>query len=299
MMTKALPNFLIAGAPKAGTSSVHMWIADHPQAVGSTEKETYYFVDPDTHMYRKDANITHGLDKYSTYFPVPDSLTPTVIFESTPSYLYYETALKGIKSLPTNPKCLFILREPAAQIYSLYQYFKNNWDWIPYSLSFSDYLKALRDGDADFKGNELAENALKYGSYVNYLTRWKEELGIDRMMVLTFDELIRDEREFTKNVARWVGLDPDFYESYSFPRDNETYTAKNIGLQKLNMAIRSRLPKGRLYNKLKSFYRSVNTVKPSGPNADEKRLILELKQEFLDANRRLATEFKLDLDNWI
>jgi hypothetical protein len=297
-MTTALPNFLIAGAPKAGTSSVHKWIADHPHAVGSTEKETYFFVDPDTHMYRKNANVTHGLEKYSSYFPVPDSLNPTVVLESTPSYLYYETALKGVKSLSTNPKCLFILREPAAQIYSLYQYFKNNWDWIPCNLSFSDYLKAIREGTANFKGNELAENAIKYGSYVNYLTRWQEELGSDRIMVLTFDELIRDEKEFTKNIARWLGLDPDFYESYSFPRDNETYATKNSGLKKLNIAVRSRLPKGRLYNKLKTLYRRVNTMKPVGPNDDEKRLIIELKEEFLDANRRLSTVFDLDLGNW-
>jgi hypothetical protein len=298
-MTKALPNFLIAGAPKAGTSSVHKWIADHPHAVGSTEKETYYFVDPDTHMYRKDANISHGFDKYSSYFPVPDSQNPTVILESTPSYLYYETALKGVKSLPTNPKCLFILREPAEQIYSLYQYFKNNWDWIPSNVNFSEYLRTLREGNASYKGNELAENAIKHGSYVDYLTRWHEELGADRIMVLTFDELIRDQKKFTKNVAQWLGLDPDFYESYGFPRDNETYATKSVGLQKLNLAVRSKLPKGRLYNKLKSLYRRVNTIKPVGPSTDEQRLIIELKEEFLDANRRLSTEFDLDLGNWI
>jgi hypothetical protein len=297
-MTKALPNFLIAGAPKAGTSSVHKWIADHPHAVGSTEKETYYFVDPDTHMFRKDANITHGLDKYSSFFPVPSSVKPTVVLESTPSYLYYETALKGVKSLPTDPKCLFILREPAAQIYSLYNYFKNNWDWIPCNLSFRDYLKTIREGSANFKGNELAENAIKYGSYVNYLTRWQEELGSDRMMVLTFDELIRDEKEVIKSIAQWLDLDPNFYESYSFPRENETYVTKYIGLQKLNIAIRSRLPKGRLYNKLKSLYRGLNTKKPIGPNFNEKRQILELKEEFFESNHRLSTEFDLDLANW-
>ncbi|MGD9168500.1 MAG: sulfotransferase domain-containing protein [Candidatus Thiodiazotropha sp.] len=297
-MNIALPNFVIAGAPKAGTSSVHGWIADHPQAVGSTEKETYFFVDPNTHMYRKDANVTHGLDKYSAYFPVPSTHNPTVVLESTPSYLYYETALNGIASLPTKPKCLFILREPSAQIYSLYQYFKNNWDWIPYDQSFSDYLKSVRESNANYKGNEIAENAIKYGCYVDYLIRWREKLGEDRILVLTFDELKRDEKKFTKQIARWLGLDPDFYDSYDFPRDNETYTAKSVGLQRLNIAVRSKLPKGRLYNWVKSMYRQVNTAKPKGPSDDERHIIDELKEEFVRANSRLANEFGLDLGNW-
>jgi hypothetical protein len=58
-------------------------------------------------MYRKHANTTHGLDAYKEYFPVGYSADPMIVLESTPSYLYYDTALNGIAELPTRPKCLF------------------------------------------------------------------------------------------------------------------------------------------------------------------------------------------------
>ena len=122
-----LPNFIMAGAPKAGTSSIHTWLADHPDALGSIPKETYYFVDPGTHMYEPARNIANGLDGYRIFFRPPANSAPRVVFESTPSYLYYQTALEYLPDLETRPKFLFIVREPAAQIYSLYSYFKNNW----------------------------------------------------------------------------------------------------------------------------------------------------------------------------
>lgn len=43
--TSWVPNLLIPGAPKAGTFSLQKWLVDHPGALGSSEKETYYFVD--------------------------------------------------------------------------------------------------------------------------------------------------------------------------------------------------------------------------------------------------------------
>jgi hypothetical protein len=279
-MSKALPNFIIAGAPKAGTSSVHNWIADHPLSIGSTEKETYFFVDPGTHMYRKHANTAQGLDAYKKYFPVDYSADPTIVFESTPSYLYYDRALNGIAKLPTRPKCLFIVREPAEQIYSLFRYFKNNWNWIPANETFANYITSVRERKANYKGNELAENAIKYACYVDYLIRWRDKLGADRMLLTTFDELKKDEKGLIQRVASWLGLDPLFYETYAFPRDNETYAAKNINLQRVNIAIRSKLPQGRLYKRLRLAYRWFNTRKPFGPSDEEKRCINELKEEF-------------------
>lgn len=297
-MYSELPNLIIAGAPKAGTSSVHNWIADHPQAHGSTEKETYYFVDQGTHMFRENANIKHGLERYKQYFKISKLEKPTIILESTPSYMYNQAALKYIPDLPTEPKCLFILREPSEQIYSLYQYFKNNWNWIPHNITFVEYLNSVRNKTASYRGNELADNAISYAKYIDYLLLWREKLDEERMMVLTFDELKRDEKEFTKKVASWLSLDPSFYDTYGFPRDNETYAAKSTNLQKLNIALRSRLPKGRMHNWLKSIYRQVNTSKSKGPSGEEKSSMEELKNEFVEANQRLADTFDLDLRGW-
>lgn len=64
-----LPNLVITGFPKCGTTSLFTWLADHPQVTGSTVKETNFFVDPGTHSFRSHANFRdHGLAGYKAYF---------------------------------------------------------------------------------------------------------------------------------------------------------------------------------------------------------------------------------------
>lgn len=289
---KWLPNFFIAGAPKAGTSSVHQWIADHPDALGSKEKETYFLVDPGTHMYRPTAHIAMGLEAWQSQFDFHKEVSPKVILESTPSYIYSKTAQTVIPQLETKPKCLFILREPSAQIQSLYTYFKNNWDWVPSSMSFQQFIESSRQKSHTFKGNELAINALEYAKYVYFLRIWRDALGADRIMVRNFEDLLTDQKSFVKEVAAWLGLDASYYDTYEFPRENQTYIPKNRSLQKLNIAARGLLPKGKLYNNLRFLYRSLNTTTKKVANSDEEVATLAaLQREFKTENLLLKEEF--------
>lgn len=287
-----LPNFFIAGAPKSGTSSVHQWIADHPDACGSRDKETYFFVDPGTHMYQPAAHISAGLETWRDQFPLSDEAQPKVIVESTPGYLYYQTAQTHIPAMASKPKCLFILREPAAQIHSLYTYFRNNWDWIPADMSFEAFLAAARTKSHGFKGNELARDAFENAAYVRHLRVWHARLGQDRMMVRGFDDLVSDPQRFVQEVAIWLGLDPAFYSTYDFPRENATYAPRNRRLQKLNLALRNKLPKGAAYNAVRGLYRRLNTSTGKAALSDRDALLLEeLRLEFAQDNRDLAQEF--------
>jgi hypothetical protein len=293
-----VPSFFIAGAPKAGTSSMFRWISDHPDAFGSRDKETYFFVDPGTHMYRSHFHISNGLDSYRAQFPVPEGARPAIILEATPGYLYSETALAHIPGLSTRPRCLFILRDPAEQVYSLFSYFSKNWDWIPREMSFAEYLSAVEARSHAFKGNEIAQNALSLARYANFLERWRDRLGEDRMMVVTFDDLRSDHPGLTRRIATWLGLSPAFYDDYPFPRQNETYSARNHTLQSVNVVLRGLLPKGRSYSTLRSLYRRLNTRKPDGPDMGDAALINELRGRFAADNARLATEFDLDVAAW-
>ena len=125
------PNWIIAGAPKAGTSSLFRWLTDHPDVTGPLEKETYYFVDPGTHMFRSQRNFYEGgLAGYSKLFDSCDR-SSKIIIKSTPGYVYSKTALRELPALPSAPRFIFVLREPVAQLRSLFTYFQQNWNWIP------------------------------------------------------------------------------------------------------------------------------------------------------------------------
>lgn len=292
-----LPNLFIAGVPKAGTSSLHEWLSAHPDAFGAIDKETCFFADPDSHIHRRGFNITDGLKLYRRQFPIPAGQNPRVVIDSTPAYIYHQAALDHIPDLPGAPRCVFLLREPSSQILSQFNYFQNNWSWIPADLSFAAYLDILRQGQGDFGGNELAREALRNADYLPFLQRWRKRLGPQRMLVCTFDDLKSDPKGLTRRVASWAGLDPAFYDDFDFSARNETYHPRWRGLQRINIALRAYLPKGRLYDAARGLYRRLNTSKPAA-DQDRAALLASLGQGYAAQNARLAQEFGLDLSGW-
>ena len=297
-----LPNWIIIGAPKAGTSSLFQWLADHPEVCGSQEKETYYFVDPGTHMYVASRNFaTQGLAGYEALFAHGDPQA-RVVLEATPGYLYHETALRELPCLPSAPHFIVLLREPVAQIRSLFRYFQQNWDWIPRLMTFSEFVETADQERSSFKGNELASGALRNANYLDALRRWRDACGAERLHVFLFEDMVADPRAFMVQLSKTLGVDPGFYETYNFPVENETYVARNGLLQALNIRLRALIPQGRLYYLLRRAYRAVNTrsvQKPAGPPpVDEVSVERLLSRRYLVELPALEREFNLDLSSW-
>ena len=292
-----LPNWIIAGAPKTATSSLFRWLVDHPEAAGSADKETYYFVDPGTHMFQESRNFAHhGIAGYETLF-VDCPASARIVVESTPGYMYSETALRELPRLPSQPKFIFVLREPVAQLQSLFVYFQQNWNWIGRDLSFADFIAAVEEGKSDFKGNELAVHALRNAWYPEHLRKWRAAVGPERMLVLLFEDLVSDSRATMQRVARHLGIEPAFYDDYDFPAENVTYEARFGALQDFNIWIRSRLPKGRLYDALRRLYRAANTRPASRQTPDEK-VVRRLTEQFAPMFDELERDYQLDLTAW-
>jgi hypothetical protein len=292
-----LPNWIIIGVPKALTSSLFRWLADHPQVCGSIEKETYYFVDPGSHMFRADRHVgTGGLKGYEALFPQGESVGNAVV-EATPGYLYSETALRELPLLETRPSFIVVLREPVAQLRSLHLYFQQNWDWIPQDVGFAEFVRLVDCGKARFKGNELAEHALEYAWYPEYLRQWRDAVGKDRLVVLLFDDLVADSRGTMAKLAERMNIDPAFYETYEFPAENVSYVSRSRLLQQINIAIRGRLPQGRFYGAVRRLYRSLNTRKPPRGRSDP-RVDAMLSRRYLPMLDELENEFGLDVGAW-
>lgn len=292
-----LPNWIIAGAPKAGTSSLFRWLVDHPDVSGPSEKETYYFVDPGTHMFAPGRNFHHGgLAGYSKLFESCDPSAKAVI-ESTPAYLYSETALRELPALRSVPQFIFVLREPVAQIRSLFSYFQQNWNWIPRDMTFAKFVAAVEAGEDRFNGNELAANALRNAWYPEHLARWRSAVGPGRMMVLLFEDLVEDPLMAMRRVSARLGIDAAFYEGYSFEAENQTYFARNGALQDLNVVIRGRLPQGRAYNALRRLYRAINTKKPT-TEARDLQVEARLAARYRNMLPELEKDFGLVLTRW-
>jgi hypothetical protein len=243
----------------------------------------------------------HGLAGYEALFAHGDRACRVAV-EATPGYLYHETPLRELPRLPSSPRFIVLLREPVAQIRSLFRYFQQNWDWVPRSMSFPEFVDTVEREASAFKGNELASGALRNADYIHALRRWREACGAGRLHVHLFEDMIADPRRFMTRLAETMEIDPSFYETYDFPVENETYVVRSGLLQALNIRLRGLIPQGPFYRALRRAYRTANTMparKAPGPvPADEAAVERHLSRRYLAGLPDLEREFGLDLSEW-
>ena len=257
-----------------------------------------YFSDPGTHVFNRAHNyLTSGLEGYTRFF-VPNGTTPRLVVEATPTYMYSALALRELPKLPSRPHFVFMLREPVAQIRSLFRYFQSNWTWIPAGTSFAQFIAEVRSGRVSFGGNELAENAIANAEYAPFLSRWSKVAGDGRTHVFLFEDMLSDQTAFMRRFAEKFGIDPDFYSGYDFPAENQTYSVRSIMFQKLNVAVRSLIPRGVIYETTRSIYRTLNTRRDRQEAPLDAMLEASLRDRFRESNLRLGRQFGLNLQFW-
>jgi len=295
-----LPNVVIVGAPKSGTTSLHLWLTAHPDVAGPSCKETGYFVDETSHAFNPDANFRlHGLAGYEAFFENNAAANARVVVEVAPDYMYQQTAIDALPLIPSRPKILFILREPAAQIYSLFNYLKNNWQYVPRDLSFSSFVELSRRESPDLAHHELLQHAISNAHYCDHVDRWIARAGADRVGIYLFEDLVADSRAFMRRLCSDLDIDPVFFDHFEFPKGNETYRARSSALQAVNIAVRKRLPKGPVYDRLRQMYRQFFTNDGKVNKSDEESLLIkQLREEYSHSNQQLADRFDLKLQRW-
>lgn len=111
----SLPQFLIVGAAKSGTTSIYSFLRKHPSVWMPTHKEPNFF------SGITESGSVNSLDDYKALF---DGAKNKITGEASVSYLpFYRTSIPRIKKLLGDPKIVMILREPCARAFSHYTYF--------------------------------------------------------------------------------------------------------------------------------------------------------------------------------
>lgn len=301
-----LPNLIIGGAPKCGTSSLYHWLSDHPQACGSLPKETFYLMDEEHPLLNSTQNVhSHGLSGYKEFFATcqPNS---RIIFEATTHYLYQQTPIDVLSKFDPHPHVIFVLRDPAEQIYSSFRYTKNNLARMKEDISFATYVDML-EGRSDRKVQEVFhsrrdayvhERHLGYGHYADYLQRWMQTFDTGKIHVLLFEDLVASPLSLMKRVSSLVGITPDFYESYDFPHKNSTRRIRHTYLHRLARICGAKLPDSALKHSVKQLYLKLQTRSRAPMVEDDSRALRRLDTYFADSTQRLAELTGLNVTRW-
>ena len=170
-----LPEFVIIGGQRCGTTSLYRYLAAHPSVRPATGKELQFL----TLHHRR------GLRWYRGHFPVRP---PGVLsFEASPYYLFDPEAPARAAALLPEAKFIALLRDPVERAYSHYLHSRS---YGVEPLSFADALDAEPDRLA--RGGHTARRQFSYlarGRYAGQLARWFDRVGRDRVLVVRTEEL--------------------------------------------------------------------------------------------------------------
>lgn len=286
-----LPNLIIGGVHKAGTTSVYTYLSMHPDVCGSSAKEIGFF------MPLKYGKEIPPMSEYAAYFSHCSGVKRYRL-EASPSYLYGKEVIAGRihSDLGSGVKIVFIFRNPADRLFSFYERKKAN-AYLTENISFGDFIRkseTFADNELDdYRDDEeaLFMRGIKEGFYIDYLPEWMDLFGND-LKIMFFEDLKKDAPGFMKDLCGWLNLDFSRYKPEDFVIENQTIAYKNRWMHKTMLGVNKKFESFwrknvGLKRTLRSLYKKVNASSGGREkmNAEERRHLDELYQPY---NRRLA-----------
>lgn len=193
---RALPDFLIIGTEKGGTTSFYYFLSQHPQ-IHVPSWEVSYF--------NKESNYEKGELWYRSNFPLISKINPgELVGDKTPGYLFSPDAPERIQKDLPNAKLICLLRNPTDR-------------------AISDYFMALRDKDEHLPIMDamLADRG-RYknrGLYFEQLKRYERFLKNKRLLILSSEDFFAHPKKILKQVHRFLGTDEKFKPGDLFPKN--------------------------------------------------------------------------------
>ena len=224
--TRQLPDFLMIGAMKAGTTAIAEVMDCHPGIYIPQSKEPTYFIDRDQDFIfgdRKQGRYSHGPSSPKEYQDLFDAVPADVLKgEASTQYLANPASPKLVYDANPNTKLIVVLREPVARAYSAFSY--NQTIQRERAGSFAEALTEELKGDRD--DYYYAFRYLHYGLYAQHLSRWKQFFPDSQIKVLLFDDFKNNPVGFYADIAKFLGVEAfETVENQSL--DNKTVRPKN------------------------------------------------------------------------
>lgn len=178
-----LPDFLIIGVIRGGTTSLFNYLITHSRIEGSMKNEPGCF-NKEPHFF--DMRYEKGIDWYKSWFPKrePDEL----LCEATPHYLVRQLVPARVYHWLPKAKFIALLRNPTVRAWSHYCHRKRS-----YHLTIEN-LKCLED------------NLIRFGVYAGHLKEWFKYFPKKRFLILKSEDFFYDSRKIVDKCTEFLGV---------------------------------------------------------------------------------------------
>lgn len=295
-----LPNFIIIGAAKSGTTSLYSYLQQHPSVYLSPIKETNFFatnfvngkptIEELDFTPEQAKRLTFKITNFEAYkqlFAQIDSKVKAV-GEISPLYMNSSTAAKNIKYNIPNVKLIAILRNPIDRAYSGYQ-------------------MQLRNGKEtrDFASNlSVEEMYIKTGFYYNGLKRYFDIFDRSQIKVFLFEQFKQDPIKVAQKMFDFIEVDDTFIPDIStkfnqggVPKNKKVYDL--LIKSKISKAVREKLKRFiplEMRRKTENKIRSNLLSKPQPLKLEEREILKEIYKEDI---LKLENLIDKDLQFWL
>ena len=193
---RALPDFIIIGGMKCGTSSLYNYLSQHPYLFKSIYKELRYF--SHTEYYSK------GEKWYRSHFPIKKKMPAnSLTFEASVDYLSSSEAPERLKNLLPNIKVIALLRNPTERAISHY---------------FHSIKKGWKQGKI-FDAMKVEGTTFRQkGLYKEQLERYYKLFPSENILVIGSEKFFENPTETLKEVYLFLGVDPNIEISDLSPK---------------------------------------------------------------------------------
>ncbi|MDY6867165.1 MAG: sulfotransferase domain-containing protein [Chloroflexota bacterium] len=209
---RSLPHFIIIGAQKAGTTSLHFYLSQHPQIQMALKKEIHYF----DGGYGLDVdNYLKGEAWYRAHFPKRSKLAPSrITYEATPDYIFHPLAPKRIAQLIPDVKLVALLRNPTERAISNY-FHRTRFGNEPLPIMEAMLAEEERTKAAitaqDYKTRNFKWYTYKArGRYAEQIKHYLEYFEMKNMLFLNSDLLFSDLNAALRKIYVFLEIDQDF-----------------------------------------------------------------------------------------
>jgi hypothetical protein len=236
-----LPDFLIIGAPKAGTTALHRALLPHPQLYLSPVKEPKFFLGDGSappHGQRGPGDAHSAREwiwRRADYEALFDAAPPgTRRGESTPFYLYDRGAHARIATLIPDAKLIVVVRDPVERAYS---------NWVH---AWSDGLEPIDDFAAACAVEDERVAAgwapfwhyTRLGRYGEQLEQLYRHFPRDQVHVLRYKDLVDEPRSSLNDICAFLGIEPDLLSMVP-PENTRRFVTPSARARLLGRVIRT------------------------------------------------------------